>query len=236
MVNLMSVDSRSNNSTKYAAASLNLLPPFITHVSNTPDNNRLDADQPTLLNIEIIVDEDVSYVVNEQRLRDACTAATATRDFHQGEIGIRVTTDAAIHQINREHLGHDYPTDVISFPYAASPPHIEGELVVSVDTAAERANELGWSLDNELLLYVVHGTLHITGMDDHEPQDRIAMRRAERKVMLQLGVGDIDQYAADSSNSDCANSDDEGNEQTSTAPPNRNHSRPADQHLSEDLR
>lgn len=46
----------------------------------------------------------------------------------------------------------------------------------------------------------------------------------------------IDQYAADSSNSDCANSDDEGNEQTSTAPPNRSHSRPADQHLSEDLR
>ncbi|MGI9468851.1 MAG: rRNA maturation RNase YbeY, partial [Rubripirellula sp.] len=210
--------------------------PSITHVSNTPDNNRLDADQPTLLNIEIIVDEDVNYVANEQRLRDACTAATSLRDFHQGEIGIRVTTDAAIHQINRDHLGHDYPTDVISFAYAANRPHIEGELVVSVDTAAERANELGWSVDHELLLYVVHGTLHITGMDDHEPKDRLAMRCAEREIMLQLGVGDIDQYAADGVNS-------EGN---GTGPraaalpnhgtqPNHDHSRPRNQPLPEDL-
>ena len=166
-------------------------------MSNTPDNNRLDADQATLLNIEIIVDEDVNYVANEQRLRDACTAAISLRDFHQGVIGIRLTSDTAIHQINRDHLGHDYPTDVISFSYTANRPHIEGELVVSVDTAAERASELGWSVDHELLLYIVHGILHITGMDDHDPQDRLAMRRAEREVMLQLGVGDIDQYAAD---------------------------------------
>ena len=205
-------------------------------MSNTPDNNRLNADQPTLLNIEIIVDEDVNYVANEQRLRDACMAATSLRDFHQGEIGIRVTTDASIHQINRDHLGHDYPTDVISFPYAANRPHIEGELVVSVDTAAERANELGWSVDHELLLYVVHGTLHITGMDDHEPQDRLAMRRAEREVMLELGVGDIDQYAADSAKSD-------GNS-TEAAPatlpnsaklPEHDHTRPTNQPLPEDL-
>ena len=205
-------------------------------MSNTPDNNRLNADQPTLLNIEIIVDEDVNYVANEQRLRDACMAATSLRDFHQGEIGIRVTTDASIHQINRDHLGHDYPTDVISFPYAANRPHIEGELVVSVDTAAERANELGWSVDHELLLYVVHGTLHITGMDDHETQDRLAMRRAEREVMLELGVGDIDQYAADS-----AKSDGNGTEAAPATLPNsaklpeHDHTRPTNQPLPEDL-
>lgn len=166
-------------------------------MSNTPASNRRKAEPTTVLKIEIIVDEDVHCVTNEQRLRDACSAASSFRDFHQGEVGIRVTTDAAIHEINREHLGHDYPTDVISFPYTATPPHIEGELVVSVDTAAERAKELGWSVEHELLLYVVHGTLHITGMDDHDPQDRLAMRCAEREVMLRLGVGDIDQYAAD---------------------------------------
>ena len=226
----MSVASRFNNSTKSVAASLNLSLPSITHVSNTPDNNRLNADQPTLLNIEIIVDEDVTYVANEQRLRDACTAATSLRDFHEGEIGIRVTTDAAIHQINREHLGHDYPTDVISFPYAANPPHIEGELVVSVDTASERAHELGWSVEHELLLYVVHGTLHITGMEDHEPQDRLGMRAAERQVMLQLGISDIDQYAADGSNANDNN--------TQTSPSNvqaDESSRPKNQQLPEDL-
>ena len=167
-------------------------------MSNTPDNNRLNADQTTLLNIEIIVDEDVTYVVDEQRLRQACAAAARHRNFDHGEIGIRVTSDANIHQINRDHLGHDYPTDVISFSYAAASPHIEGELVVSVDTAAERAAALGWRFDDELLLYVVHGTLHITGMDDIGQQDRAAMRIAERDVMLKLGVCDIDRFAADS--------------------------------------
>ena len=166
-------------------------------MSNTPDNNRLKTDQSTLLNIEIIVDDDVSYVVDEQRLRDGCTAASSFRGFHQGEIGIRVTTDAVIHQINREYLGHDYPTDVISFPYEASKIRIEGELVVSIDTASERAGDLGWPVEHELLLYVIHGTLHLTGMDDLQPDDRQAMRCAERDVMLQLGVGDIVQYAAD---------------------------------------
>ncbi len=199
-------------------------------MSNTPDNNRLDADQPTLLNIEIIVDEDVTYVANEQKLRDACTAATSLRDFHQGEIGIRVATDAAIHQINREHLGHDYPTDVISFPYAANPPHIEGELVVSVDTASERANDLGWSVDHELLLYVVHGTLHITGMEDHEPEDRLAMRTAERLVMLQLGITEIDQYAADRSDTNRNNT-----QATSSTVPADESSDSKKQQLPEDL-
>ena len=204
-------------------------------MSNTPDNNRLDADQPTLLNIEIIVDEDVNYVANKQRLRDACTTATSLRGFHQGEIGIRVTTDVAIHQINRDHLGHDYPTDVISFPYAANEPHIEGELVVSVDTAAERANELGWTVDHELLLYVVHGTLHITGMDDHEPQDRLAMRRAEREVMLRLGVGDIDQYAADGVNleANCTEAAPATLPDSATLP-KHDHSRPTKHPLPED--
>jgi len=192
-------------------------------VSNTPDNNRLEADPTTLLNIEIIVDENVTCVVDQPGLRQACAAASRYRSFDHGDIGIRVTGDAEIHRINRDHLGHDYPTDVISFPYAAESPHIEGELVVSVDTASERAATLGWRFDDELRLYVVHGTLHLTGMDDLEPQNRAAMRRAERDVMLELGVRDIDRYAADSENAETGDSPDSdltqgGSQQVPTAP------------------
>lgn len=68
---------------------------------------------------------------------------------------------------------------------------------MSVDTARQRAGELGWSEQNELLLYVVHGVLHITGMDDHESGDRIAMRNAEHQVMTELGVPEISRFAAD---------------------------------------
>ncbi|KAA5541559.1 rRNA maturation RNase YbeY [Roseiconus nitratireducens] len=106
-----------------------------------------------------------------------------------GELGVRFTDDATIHEINVRHLSHDYPTDVISFPYSDQPPRLEGELVASVDTALENAVEAGWAAGNELLLYVIHGVLHIAGMDDATPSQRREMRVAEQAVLNQLGIG-----------------------------------------------
>ena len=166
-------------------------------MSNTLDSNLPDPDGKSLLHTEIIFDDDVASPVAAARLQQAVAAAAACRGFQRGALCVRVTNDARIHEINRDHLGHDYPTDVISFAYHAKHPTIEGELVVSVDTARERAAELGWSIDKELMLYVVHGTLHIAGMDDQEPDDRKAMRKAERTVMMELGITDIERFEAD---------------------------------------
>ncbi|MGI9471271.1 MAG: rRNA maturation RNase YbeY [Rubripirellula sp.] len=166
-------------------------------MSNILDNSLPDPDGDALLLTEIIVDEDVACPVSPARLQQAATLAAASRGFDRGEICVRVTNDSRIHEINRDHLGHDYPTDVISFSYRAMLPSIEGELVVSVDTARQRAAELGWSLHNELMLYVVHGTLHIAGMDDIDHLDRTAMRQYERKVMKELGIDEIERFAAD---------------------------------------
>ncbi len=62
-----------------------------------------------------------------------------------------------------------------------------GELYVSVDRALEASRERGVAFERELVLYVVHGTLHLCGFDDHGPADREAMRAAERAVMGRLG-------------------------------------------------
>lgn len=167
-------------------------------MSNIPDNNLPDPHDAALLLTEIIVDEDVSSPVTVEHLQTAVATAAAQRGFDRGELCVRVTNDRGIHAINLEHLGHDYPTDVISFAYSCRPPEIEGELVVSIDTARARAGELGWSIESELILYVVHGTLHITGMDDHDSSDRAAMRRVEREVMTALGIDEIDRFGADS--------------------------------------
>ena len=168
-------------------------------MSNTPDSSRPDSSRSDhdSLRITINVDENVASPLDEKKLQQAAAAAAADQGYHRGEIGIRVTDDAGIHQINRDHLGHDYPTDVISFAYHADKPEVDGELVVSVDTAAERAGELGWPVAHELSLYVVHGALHITGMDDHDPDDRAAMRDAEQRIMIQIGINDIVRYGAD---------------------------------------
>lgn len=99
--------------------------------------------------------------------------------------------------MNRQYLSHDYATDVISFGYQADPPRLAGEMVISAETARQRAAEIGWSATHEMMLYVIHGTLHITGMDDGDRDQRAAMRAAEREVMHRLGVAQIDAHGAD---------------------------------------
>lgn len=154
-------------------------------------------DQMDALQVDVIVDEQVAMPVRAGRLVEAVTAAARHRGCLQGEIGIRVAGDAEIQQINRTHLQHDYPTDVISFGYLHQPPRVEGELVVSAETAARTAADLNWIAANELILYVVHGTLHLCGMDDQQPQARAAMRQAEISIMQQLGIAMVDRHAVD---------------------------------------
>ena len=74
-----------------------------------------------------------------------------------------------------------------TFPYE-SDEGIEGDVVVSLDMAARVAGEEGRETGDELLLYVVHGVLHLCGWDDQTPEDRRAMRAAERTVLAALGI------------------------------------------------
>ena len=74
------------------------------------------------------------------------------------------------------------------FPLEDQPPRIEGEIVVSVDTAQRCAAEAGWSGAAELLLYVIHGALHLAGHRDKSEQDAVKMKAAEARVLAELGV------------------------------------------------
>ena len=89
-----------------------------------------------------------------------------------------LTNDRELHRLNREFLGHDYATDVLSFPAYEPDGHL-GELAISVQRAEAQAGEFGHSLLAEIRILMLHGLLHLTGMD-HE-QDRGEMARAERK-------------------------------------------------------
>jgi len=118
--------------------------------------------------------------------------AASQRGYASGEIGVRLTDDETIHKINAQYLDHDYPTDVISFPYDCQPDWVSGELVASVDTAfenaaIENADAGDWDVARELVLYVIHGVLHITGMEDASDEQRRQMRTAERRVLEAIG-------------------------------------------------
>lgn len=95
-----------------------------------------------------------------------------------------LTRDAKLHRWNREFLQADYPTDVLSFPERG--PGFLGELAISVDRAAAQAAEFGHDLEDEIEILMLHGALHLTGMD-HE-QDKGQMARAEAKWRKHLGL------------------------------------------------
>jgi probable rRNA maturation factor len=106
------------------------------------------------------------------------------------EVSIAIVDDPAIHQLNCEYLDHDWPTDVISFVFDSDEAEgrVEGEIIASAETATRLAAQAGWDAEDELLLYIVHGLLHLAGLDDIEPEDAAKMRQAEQACLLELGV------------------------------------------------
>jgi probable rRNA maturation factor len=135
-------------------------------------------------------------IANRQRhLRvDRGQVARAIRLVLQGEgvasaaVSVAVVNDATIHRLNREFLGHDYPTDVLSFELDRGDGCLEGELVLSAETAVRSAADYGWLPHQELLLYVIHGALHLTGYDDGNRAARKRMNRRQDDYLSQLGA------------------------------------------------
>ena len=125
---------------------------------------------------------------NSQRLVAAARRILQDAGFDRGTISLAIVGDDEIHRLNRRYLNHDYPTDVLSFLLQSNGSTIEGEIVVSADTAARQCAQYGWTVNDELLLYVIHGTLHLAGWDDQHPEDRAAMRAQERRYLSHFGL------------------------------------------------
>ena len=104
-----------------------------------------------------------------------------------GELSVALVTDAAIHELNREFLGHDYATDVLAFPLGDAEGPEEGEVVVSAEKAIAEAKERGVDPDAELLFYIAHGILHLAGFDDHDSCSARRMHAVALKLLRGLG-------------------------------------------------
>lgn len=87
-------------------------------------------------------------------------------------------------KINRERLGHDYATDIITFDLRENgSDDLDGELVICLPEAARNARVFGESLEREILRYVAHGILHLLGFDDATDKQRAMMHREENKLL-----------------------------------------------------
>ncbi|MCI6472225.1 MAG: rRNA maturation RNase YbeY [Bacteroidales bacterium] len=103
-----------------------------------------------------------------------------------GEIGYLFCDDEKILEVNREYLSHDYYTDIITFDYTEGDV-INGDLVISLDTVRSNAELFGKAYDDELLRVIIHGILHLCGINDKGPGERELMEAAENKALAMYG-------------------------------------------------
>ena len=129
--------------------------------------------------------------VDRRRVCRAVRMVLRQEGIHEAQISVAVVDDAAIRQLHRRYLGRNEPTDVLSFLLERSRDGLEGEIVVSGQTARRLAREYRWTAARELLLYVVHGALHLAGWRDRTRKERAAMRSRQREYLTQLGVNSV---------------------------------------------
>ncbi|MBQ8656818.1 MAG: rRNA maturation RNase YbeY [Prevotella sp.] len=99
-----------------------------------------------------------------------------------GEVGYLFCDDEKILEVNREYLQHDYYTDIITFDYCEGET-LNGDLVISLDTVCSNAELFGKPYDEELHRVIIHGILHLCGLNDKGPGEREQMEAAENRAL-----------------------------------------------------
>lgn len=99
-----------------------------------------------------------------------------------GDVGYLFVDDEKILEVNNEYLGHDYYTDIITFDYDEDD-IINGDLVISLDTVRSNAELFGKTYEEELYRVIIHGILHLCGINDKGPGEREIMEAEENKAL-----------------------------------------------------
>ncbi len=169
---------------------------------NPPDKSRPEGQPPLVVEWEI--DEPLEGVVSRSLLESVLAEAAAGR-WPGGPVavGLIITDDEGIREMNREYRGIDAPTDVLSFPLQeyespeqprvlfpqpSEEPLSLGDIVISYPRAAEQAQEYGHSLERELAFLAVHGMMHLLGYDHEDPSQAARMRQEEESILQRLGL------------------------------------------------
>ena len=138
------------------------------------------ADQFAKLAVDVPV---VQRVIERTLQMSGCQRA---------DIDVTLVGDAHIRELNESYLQHAGPTDCITFDLSdGGSDNIEGQIVISCETAVREAAVRGHDAVSEVLLYAVHGTLHLLGWDDDTPAEAERMHEFEDKVLSECGVGSV---------------------------------------------
>lgn len=161
--------------------------------------------------IEVTVDDRTSQAGDGPDvavLIDRLSRVAERLGISRGRLSLAIVSDAVMADLHQRFSGVPGTTDVLTFDYrddadnhndSDASAELDGEIVMCLDEASRRANELRHALADELLLYAVHGLLHLLGYDDRDPPSRRRMHAKEDELLTAIGVGAVYDPRRDSS-------------------------------------
>lgn len=142
--------------------------------------------------ISIMLDVDEPEPPDTAWLADRLDDAAAELSVRVAHLGVIVTGDACMADLHHRFMDQPTTTDVLTFDLRDEPDEpIEGEVYLCLDEARRRAAAMDHDVDHELLLYALHGLLHLIGHDDRDPQGHARMHAEEDRVLEAIGVGKV---------------------------------------------
>ena len=123
--------------------------------------------------------------IDQTKIREWIKKVAASYSKRVGEITYFFCNDDKILAVNREYLQHDYYTDIITFDYCQGN-RLSGDLFISLDTVRSNADMLGTDYNTELHRVIIHGVLHLCGINDKGPGEREKMEAAEDRALSML--------------------------------------------------
>src|SRR5690554_2621213 len=142
--------------------------------------------------------KDFNVASFERLIRDAVAIAAKLEDIdYEFEVSVSFVSNQAIRELNRDYRNLDSPTDVLSFPQDSEEnftfpegfPRMLGDIIISFEKAKEQAEDYGHELSREVIYLTVHGFLHLLGCDHETDEEQSNMRKREKIIMKELGLG-----------------------------------------------
>lgn len=122
----------------------------------------------------------------DKGLLDRAARAALSGQVRDAEVSVAVVGDKRMRRLNRESLGHDYVTDVLSYDHGNTPEGRLLEVIICASHAGRQANQYGVPFNQELARYVIHGLLHTIGYNDGTEDERHAMWAEQERIMRKL--------------------------------------------------
>ncbi|MEE9405669.1 MAG: rRNA maturation RNase YbeY [Algisphaera sp.] len=163
-------------------------------VSNDDEPPSMSLAMPSDgLNVQLILEAPETTPPLADWFESRLIAAMREAGVSHGTLNVLVLDDAAMGELHDRYHGDPLPTDVLTFDLRDDPQDgnnvVEGDIAVCVDVAAQRSAERQHPVREELLLYAVHGLLHLLGEDDHDPAAFDRMHAREDAILTAIGVG-----------------------------------------------